>query len=337
MAEDGPTCERDAHPLHQPGPGPLTLRPRVAADAARIVALYNRQEPESAALTVARYRAEHNQTEARSGGQEWVALEQGRVVGFGAVSPAWWTGNAGSYALDLRVDQDHWRQGIGTGLYETLRARLSAREATRLLGWVRADLEHAYRFAARHGFRETGQVVDEYRLHLPAATIAAYEGLEEHLRRAGLRLASLATLGSDDETFLRALQQLWAEAGAEPSDPARLRDSFASWQRQVLQAPGLSPETHWVALDGERPVGMTFLKRLGARAAENDYTAVAATQRGRGIATALKLRAIAWAREQGMAWFYTSSEIGNTPMITINRRLGYQPGARRLEVARDLP
>ena len=64
---------------------------------------------------------------------------------------------------------------------------------------------------------------------------------------------------------------------------------------------------------------------------------VAATHRGRGIATALKRRAIAWARQDGVSWFYTSSEMGNARMIAINRRLGYQPGVRRLEVARERP
>ena len=81
---------------------------------------------------------------------------------------------------------------------------------------------------------------------------------------------------------------------------------------------------------------MTFLKRLSEDAAENDYTGVAAAYRGRGIARALKLRAIAWARQRGVRWFFTSSEIGNERMISANTRLGYQPGVRRLQVARDL-
>src|SRR5207302_4822019 len=121
------------------------------------------------------------------------------------------------------------------------------------------------------------------------------------------------------ELFLRALQRLWADSGEEPPDPEPLRPSFPSWQQGVLHASGLSPETHWVALDGDRPVGMTFLKRLSEDAAENDYTGVASTHRGRGIAPALKLRAIAWARQHGVSWVYTSSEVGNTRMIAINR------------------
>ncbi len=99
----------------------------------------------------------------------------------------------------------------------------------------------------------------------------------------------------------------------------------------------MSAETHWVALDGERPVGMAFLKQLTDDAAENDYTCVAATHRGRGIATALKLRSIAWARQHGVRRLFTSSVIGNTPIIAINKHLGYQVGVRRLAVERDFP
>ncbi|HEY8287516.1 MAG TPA: GNAT family N-acetyltransferase, partial [Chloroflexota bacterium] len=191
--------------------------------------------------------------------------------------------------------------------------------------------------AAARGFRETGECLEEYRLHLPEANIDAYAGLEARLEASGIRIATLAELGAGEEMFLRALQRLWADSSETLPDPEGLTDSFSSWRREVLDAAGSSAETHWVALDGERPVGMTFLKRLSMGAAENDYTCVASTYRGRGIAAALKLRTVAWARRQGVRWFYTSSEVGNAPMIALNQRLGYQAGVRRLAVARDLP
>ena len=320
----------------------VVLRPRASGDEARIVEIYNQQEGDSLPLTLARYQAEHRPRSehpqaADRQGEEWVALDKDRLVGVGGFSPAWWTGNPAIYAVEIRVDPGWWREGIGTRLYDQLRSRLLPREATRVVSWVRADADNARCFAARHGFRETGQVIQEYRLYVPEAETGDPEGVEERLRREGLRIASLAELGRNDELFLRALQWLWADSGDEPPDPDSLRCSFPSWRRGVLDAVGLTPETHWVALEGDRPVGMTFLKRLSEDAAENDYTGVAATHRGRGIATALKRRAIAWARQHGVSWFYTSSEMGNARMIAINRRLGYQPGVRRLEVARDLP
>jgi GNAT superfamily N-acetyltransferase len=335
MTEDGPV--RDPQARSPSASETLTLRPRAAGDDARIVEIYNRQEGDSLPLTLARFRAERAEQTADHSGEEWVALNRDQLAGVGSFSPAWWTGEPGIYAVEIRVDCSRWRQGIGTQLYDRLRSRLVPRAATRLVSWVRADGDHARRFAARHGFQETGKVIQEYRLSIPEAKTDDPEGVEERLRREGLRIASLAELGREDELFLGTLQAVWADSGEEPPDPERLRDSFPTWRREVLQGAGLSPETHWVALDEDRPVGMTFLKRLSEDAAENDYTGVASTHRGRGIAPALKLRAIAWARQHEVSWFFTSSEVGNTRMIAINRRLGYQPGVQRLEVARDLP
>ena len=329
--------QREDQLSHPPGgAGACAFRPRHADDDADIVALHALQEPDSAPLTVARYRIEQAEQVADRQGEQWVAVDAGRVVGVGSFASAWWTGHRGSYTVHIAVDRHLWRQGIGGELSRLLYARLSTLQATQLLDWVRADAAEGRRFAAAQGFHETGAVLEEYRLHVPEAITDPYAGLEGRLKGAGLRVASLAELGADDEPLLRGLQRLWAGADDAPPDPERLVASFPSWRREVLDAAGASPETHWVALDGGRPVGMSFLKRLSDDAAENDYTCVAPAYRGQGIAVALKLRAIAWARQQGVRWFYTSSEAGNLPMIAINTHLGYQAGARRVAVARDL-
>jgi GNAT superfamily N-acetyltransferase len=335
MMEDGSV--RDQHARSSSGSETLKLRPLATGDDVRIVEIYNQQERDSVPLTLARFRAEHAEKSADRQGEQWLALDKEQLVGSGSFHPAWWTGHPGIYVVEIRVDPSRWRQGIGTRLYDLLRSQLLTRKAIRLVSWVRADAANARRFAAHHGFRETGKVVQECRLYVPDAETDGSEELEERLRRGGVRIASLADLGRDDELFLRALQRVSADSREKPPDPAQLCSSFPSWRRAVLHAAGLTPETHWVALDGDRPVGMTFLKRLSEDAAENDYTGVASTHRRRGIAPALKLRAIAWARQHGVNWFYTSSEIGNARMLAINRRLGYRPGVRRLEVSRDLP
>lgn len=315
---------------------PITLRSRIESDDPEIVAIYRDQEGDSVPLNVESYRDEHADQSPGSQSEGWVAVEDDRVVGYGSFSPAWWTGSPDAYSLELRVPSSRQREGIGTRLFNVLHGRLTDLGATRLLAWVRADSGTGRRFASGHGFVETGQVIQEYRLHLPDVMVDGEDGPEERLRRQGLTITSLAQRGIEDESFLHALQHLWADSEGSPPDPERLHDSFAEWQRKVLQAPGLSPETHWVALEDERPVGMTFLRRLSEDAAENDYTGVATTHRNHGIATALKWHAIARAREQGFRWFFTSSEIRNAPMIGINRRLGYQPGVQRIEVGRVL-
>jgi FMN phosphatase YigB (HAD superfamily)/GNAT superfamily N-acetyltransferase len=305
-------------------PVELLIRPRIEADDAAIIAIHNRQEAESAPLTADELRED--------GGQRWAALLEGGVVGYAAFHPAWWTGRPEVYAAEVRVERDHWGRGIGSQLYETIAAEVGARSGSRLLAWIRADVPEARRFAVRHGFEDTGQVIEERRLFIPEARDAGRERLQDRLRRQGIRIVTLAEIG-EDEPFLREVRLLWDGGEAGPGDS---QASFETWRSSVLRGAGLSPETHWVALGGAQPVGTTFLKRLGEDAAENDYTAVAPSHRGRGIAQALKLHAIAWARENGVRWFYTSSLINNTPMIAINETLGYRPGVRKHEVARTL-
>jgi GNAT superfamily N-acetyltransferase len=106
--------------------GTLALRPRVAGDDARVVEIYSQQEADSLPLTIARYQAEHaEKTVGPRGSEAWVAQDpDGLVVGPAVFHPAWWTGQPDIYALDIRVDPSHGRQGIGSRLYDLLHSRL---------------------------------------------------------------------------------------------------------------------------------------------------------------------------------------------------------------------
>jgi GNAT superfamily N-acetyltransferase len=304
----------------------------VPRDDARIVEIHNAQEEGYAPPSLDAYSEEQASSGGESGSETWVAAAGDLVLGSGGFSPAWWTGDAATYQMSIRVDAARWREGIGTALFEQLRACVIRLEGARLLAWVREDVPAGLGFAARCGLEATGKAIEEYRLHVPEATTAAYAADEQRLRREGIRIVSLAELGTLDKAFLHALRRVWGHWDGEDVAGA----SLAEWRRNSLEGAGQSPETHWVAFDGDTPVGTTFLKRLSEDAAENDFTGVAVSHRGRQIAPVLKLHAIAWARAHGVSWFYTSSEVGNEAMMGINRRLGYQAGIKRLEMAREL-
>ncbi len=63
--------------------------------------------------------------------------------------------------------------------------------------------------------------------------------------------------------------------------------------------------------------------------------------RGRGIARALKVAQIAWAKENGVERLTTTNEQRNAPMIRVNESLGYRevPGRVGLRgpLANDAP
>jgi GNAT superfamily N-acetyltransferase len=312
----------------------VEVRLAVAEDEDAIARLHQAQEPDAQPLII--NSAEWEGESASSPRGRFVAATDGDLVGTVEWYPAWWTGEDSIYMVMVRVDESHGRRGIGNRLFERMRSGLLACGATRLLAWIREDSVAGRSFAARLGFEEMGEVMQDYRLHLPEADTSQYAAREQRLASAGIRIAALADLPRQEESFLRALQRLWADSGDTPPDPERLRESFPTWKKQVLDDVGLSPQTHWVALEGERPVGMTFLKRLSEDGFENDYTGVASTHRGRGIGAALKLRSILWGQQQGARWFYTSSEVDREAILHLNTVLGYVAGAKRLLIALDL-
>jgi RimJ/RimL family protein N-acetyltransferase len=71
--------------------------------------------------------------------------------------------------------------------------------------------------------------------------------------------------------------------------------------------------------------------------AENALTAVLRGWRGRGIATALKRTALAFAAEQGIRQVYTWTQTANEGMRSLNERLGYRYRNVSVTVRADLP
>ena len=58
--------------------------------------------------------------------------------------------------------------------------------------------------------------------------------------------------------------------------------------------------------------------------------------RRRGIATALKVRGILWAKNHGFQGVRTDTDTTNAPMIAINDRLGFVETPGRVEFRKEL-
>jgi N-acetylglutamate synthase-like GNAT family acetyltransferase len=71
--------------------------------------------------------------------------------------------------------------------------------------------------------------------------------------------------------------------------------------------------------------------------AENALTAVRRDWRRRGIASALKRTALAFAAEQGLSEVYTWTQRGNADMRRLNEHLGYVTRSESLTVRAPLP
>ncbi|MCW2927246.1 MAG: GCN5-related N-acetyltransferase, partial [Thermoleophilia bacterium] len=118
-----------------------------------------------------------------------------------------------------------------------------------------------------------------------------------------------------------------------PGDEPVAVMSFDSWLRERT-APWARDEACFLAVtDRDDVVGFADIEQweLPGDVAWHGYTAVRAAWRGRGLAGALKLQTIAWARAAGVRELRTENEASNAAMRHINARLGYVPIAVRAD------
>lgn len=313
----------------------VSIRPRTLDDDAQTVDIWNRIYPEYPPETVEKERHFIANTPKTAHVERMVAERDGQVVGNSVLLQMFWTEHPDRYNARVGVDPELHGQGIGSSLYEPLLSQARKAGAARLYTHVQEGDEESEQFAARRGFTSTGRQQRMSRLDVHTANLEGYEGIEDRVRVEGLRLATLAEVGPDDEDFLRALYELDSETVKDvPSSEPFSMIPYENWKAD-LEAPGSSPETLWIALDEKKPVGVATLMRQG-NTAWNAYTGVARAYRGRGVARALKLRTIEWSRENGVDYIYTGNDMENKRMLAVNIRLGYQPLPAFLEMTKDL-
>ncbi len=162
------------------------------------------------------------------------------------------------------------------------------------------------------------------RLQLDLASFdeTPFAGCVERCERAGIELSSMAALG-DGEESRRRLYELNRECSADIPG----RGPFFTFEEYVaarIARAAYLPGGTIVAREGEDWVGMAMVSDWRERGfLFNEMTGVRASHRRRGIALALKLVAIRFARSTGVRWLYTFHDPRSVEAIALNRRLGY--------------
>jgi GNAT superfamily N-acetyltransferase len=254
--------------------------------------------------------------------RRWAALDaRGGFLAYGAL----WPVRDIRFRLDLVVAPDSRRHGIGDALLGHLTSRAHAAGATTLQARAESDAEEAHRFLVRRGFAETMRM---HRLVLSVAEIdlAPFLGLEARLAVEGVRLVSLTDEQHNDRQCWEKLRDLFdaAQEGWPDPDPGPRESLTAEQFRPYAERFARSWEEVFVAKRGEIYLG--FTGGVG--------TAVRPTHRNRGIATALKSRAVQSARERGVATMESAS--GNPAMLAVLEKMGFRRGSTEVRLVKKL-
>jgi RimJ/RimL family protein N-acetyltransferase len=168
----------------------------------------------------------------------------------------------------------------------------------------------------------------ELDLKLHGARIQA-EAEESRRKMAadGIELVTIAAWSGEDN--MKKLHQLDAITRQDiPTTLPILAEAYDDFVRRT-KSPDRRADRTWVALDGDRPVALSYLKFPPVRGTVwTGYTCSHPEYRGRGLARAVKLETLAQAAMLGIPDVRTDNDSENAPMLHINERLGYvrRPG-----------
>lgn len=305
----------------------LTLRPLTPADAPAWVALDRATFPELPADPV-RFAAAHAESSADPAYVAVVAELGGEVVGFGQaeLGPVF-----GDRAFELYgiVDPAHQRRGVGSAIYDAVSRHAEAQGAHILHVQVRSDMADALSFLSRRGF---GEVWQGLRMALDLNGWDPAPWLDRLTRDDGIVIMSVAQLAAVPDWSRR----LWAlEESIEaqvPSPPGHTHTprTFEAWATETIgdeAAGGLVRDGSFVAVttDGEWVALAAARRGEEPGVLEGMLTGVDAAWHRRGLGTAVKVAATAWAKAAGWERLNVGTAGVNAGMRAINDALGFKP------------
>lgn len=321
-------------------PRGVTLREWRPADLPRAVEFQNRYGRPAQRQTVQDVErweslADPNEVRVR------LVLESGEtLVGVAGVGDGGkWRPPDGSWGIWQRIDDAWISRGIGTAVAEALEAFAQGHGAPSVTAGLRGDEGRGIAFAERRGYQEFHRRQTSY-LDLTAFDPARFDRPDAIARRGGYRLASYEELAASDpdvEALRHRIHDVHSATWRDvPTPEIPPPPSYEDLMRYAIDSPTFEPRATTFALRGEDLVGLTLADVNGSGIGYTFMTGVITSARGGNLALAMKLRAIDVLKERGIELFGTTNDKDNVPMLTVNRKLGYEPEPANIRMKKQL-
>ncbi|MDP9363174.1 MAG: GNAT family N-acetyltransferase [Chloroflexota bacterium] len=305
---------------------PVEVRPFRDADYPRYVEIGNAAYPEFPNSEAEVRRADTAWDHARFFKRRFVAEDgAGRVVGGGTIYHLPEQFHPDRYGLDVMVPPASRRQGIGSALYGRMLAELRGRGAAAVRAEAKASMPDGVDFLAHRGFVEV-QWAWESRLDVAAFDPAPFAGAEARAADHGVAFTTLAAERARDPEALAKAHDLHLVCNRDVPEPDPVTDvPYEHFLGHEVEGPGALPDGYLLALDGDRYVAQSslFASEENPDVLFQGLTGVRPEYRGKGIAMALKLRTVAYARAHGKREIRTWNNTRNRPMLRINEAMGF--------------
>ncbi len=264
--------------------------------------------------------------------QRFVVENNGHFITEGVYLEPFWDNAPGKYQYGYSpLPEFEEKIDLHRLVYDFVVEQLTDRQPTRLATGIREDRTFRVEWMKANGFVQKMRFA-ESELDITNFDFSRFNGAQERVAAAGVTLLPLSELREKDPKWMEKLyEMLWEiEQDVPRIDPPQ-RESFEEFVKG-FDHPDFWPEGWQMAIDpalGDDGVGAYVgVSMLGKNQAmpkriHTWLTGVVRSHRRKGIALAMKLRAIAFAIQNGGTSIRTDNE-ENNPMLGINKMLGFE-------------
>jgi mycothiol synthase len=297
----------------------MQIRDFLMTDLHQVVQIQNAVVP---FLALSQSELEHDLTKLEENiRQVFIVAEENNTV-LGAANYHRFAGSyhPNKFGIEIWVQPESQGRGIGSALYAALLEKLAPLEPISVSTQVRESDTRAVQFAQTRGFLETKRDFESL-LDITNFSSQPYQEKISSLEQSGLQLVSWEEIDSLERR--QELHQLFSIVRhdvprSEPATPI----TFEFLNENVLS--DTLNQASFYALENNKIIGFTGCFK-GAKEGWVDQWLTATTReaRGRGIATALKIKQIEVAQKMGFSTIRTDNDTRNTVMLAINDKLGF--------------
>ncbi len=299
----------------------MQIRDFTVTDLAAVVQIQNTVVPNQAQSYA---ELEHDLTKLEENVRQVfiVAEENGTVIGAANYHRFAGSYHPNKFGIEIWVEPLAQGRGVGNALYLALLEKLAPLEPISVSTQVRESDARAMQFAASRGFLEIKRDFESL-LDITNFSSEPYQANILNLESSGVALISWQEADSLERR--QELHRVFSVVRhdvprSEPATPI----TFEFLDENVLMDAELLQEASFFALENNKIIGFTGCFR-GAKAGWVDQWLTATTReaRGRGIATALKIKQIKVVQQLGFQTIRTDNDTRNTAMLAINDKLGF--------------
>ncbi len=238
-----------------------------------------------------------------------------QVIPHGFVPPNW----AGT---GIMVHPDQRQKGYGQILWQHLEQRLARHSLQGLETYIRDDDPVSRAWAEVRGFEYYANRFTSV-LNLEAFDENRFAGQLERVQASGIELRSFTEIVETESDWDKVLEFVADSLTRTPDLQGNPRWSLEQVAHYVRDDSDTNASRIFLAVDAGVWVGVSVLT-LDRGQTYNFITAVNPSHRGRGIALALKLKAIKTAKALGYQEMRTNNLSINAPMLEVNKKLGFE-------------